>query len=196
MKMIINKRRRHFYLSRQAVEEKDCHSKSTMCCAMFGKGTPPPLLQTYLLSPPPPILFAQGEGIAYLNNLSISANLAIFPPAALFPPFSRNAVSISFLFCAWISNTLSSMLPSITKRQTVVGRFCPRRCTRSTAWSSIAGAHQESARITWLAATRLSPTEQTARLASMIVHSGSDSRADIAASRTSVDILPSMRASL
>lgn len=76
--------------------------------------------RTYSFSP---ILFAQGEGIAYLNNLSISANLAIFPPAALFPPFSRNAVSISFLFCAWISNTLSSMLPSITKRQTVVGRF-------------------------------------------------------------------------
>lgn len=120
--MTIHKRRRPFIYPDKAVKEENCHSKNLSCVFQcfekerhlhYSK-------RTYSFSP---ILFAQGEGIAYLNNLSISANLAIFPPAALFPPFSRNAVSISFLFCAWISNTLSSMLPSITKRQTVVGRF-------------------------------------------------------------------------
>lgn len=57
----------------------------------------------------------------------------------------------------------------------------------------MAGAHQLSDRITWLAATRLRPTLQTEREASMMVHSGSVSKRSRAVSRAGAGIEPSMR---
>ena len=60
----------------------------------------------------------------------------------------------------------------------------------------MAGAHHESARMTCEAATRFSPTEQTARLARRTVQAGLEERAARAASRAGACIGPSMRANV
>ena len=78
---------------------------------------------------------------------------------------SLNAAATTCLFLFWTSRTLilpkadqnrylSSIESFITNLKTVTRLVWPSRFTRSTAWSSIEGAHQLSAIITWLAAAR------------------------------------------
>mmetsp|Transcript_131185 Transcript_131185/g.298663 ORF Transcript_131185/g.298663 Transcript_131185/m.298663 type:complete len:406 (+) Transcript_131185:367-1584(+) len=56
------------------------------------------------------------------------------------------------------SSMSCSKVRAATSRITVTGRVWPRRWTRSTAWSSIIGFHQGSAKTTWSAWTRFNPT--------------------------------------
>ena len=88
---------------------------------------------------------------------------------------------------------LSSTESFMTRRNTVTRLGCPRRCTRSTAWSSMDGAHQLSPRITCDAATRFKPTEHTLRDASMMVWLGDEENVSNAPSRCRIFIFPSNR---
>lgn len=59
------------------------------------------------------------------RSFMMSAILVSFVFFPLF--FSWNALPTSKRFSCWMSRTRSSTVPSMTKRQTVVGLVCPRR---------------------------------------------------------------------
>src|SRR5690606_19823737 len=85
---------------------------------------------------------------------------------------ARNFTSLFVLLCLTVASSLfelcssrifSSTLPLQMKRTIKTSFVCPSRCTRSTAWSSIDGAHQGSIMNTWLAAVRFNPTPPALR---------------------------------